>query len=255
MKNPLKTKIKTVNGLPDIDVMPANFVMANGDEKYSLTKAQYKAVLKRDSYCLFLYNKLSKYTFFKSKEAPKVYHIIKREKWNVIEQAINKKMVKKNRYSYWPSSITVNLKGKSLTYAEVRDTQNTEYTCGPTAASVCTQVLKKYYSEKYFQKKAHVTNGVNIPVLKKALEKSKFKVSYFYSMSTALKQLSKGGAALIAYLPNHYVSVIDVSKDGKKVLVSNSYGKYDVGGATKIPTNWVSLKKFKIPGSRSGCKA
>ena len=244
VKNPLKTKIKMVNGLPDIDVMPANYVMANGDGQYSLTKAQYKAVLKRDSYCLFLYNKLSKYTFFKSKASPKIYHVIKREKWNVIEQAINIKMVKKNSYSYWPGSITVNLKGKSLTYAEVRDTQNTEYTCGPTAASVCSQVLKNYYSEKYFQKKAHVTSGVNIPVLKKALENSKFKVSYFYSMSTAIKQLAKGGAAVIAYLPNHYVSVIDVSKDGKKVLVSNSYGKYNVGGATKIPTNWVSLKKF-----------
>ena len=244
VKNPLKTKIKMVNGLPDIDMMPANYVMANGDGQYSLTKAQYQEVLKRDSYCLFLYNKLSKYTFFKSKASPKIYHVIQREKWNVIEQAINIKMVKKNSYSYWPGSITVNLKGKSLTYAEVRDTQNTEYTCGPTAASVCSQVLKNYYSEKYFQTKAHVTNGVNIPVLKKALENSNFKVSYFYSMSTAVKQLAKGGAAVIAYLPNHYVSVIDVSKDGKKVLVSNSYGKYDVGGATKIPTNWVSLTKF-----------
>ncbi len=244
VKSPFKTKIKLVNGVPDIDVMPSNYVMADDDAKYTLTKAQYSQVLKRDSQSLFLYGKLSKYTFFKTKASPKVYHIIKREKWNVIEQAINIKMVKKNSYSYWPGLITVNLKGKSLTYSEVRDTQNTEYTCGPTSASVCSQVLKNYYSEKYFQIKAHVTHGVNIPVLKSVLEKNKFKVSYFYSMSTAIKQLAKGGAALIAYLPNHYVSVIDVSKDGKKILVSNSYGAYNVGGDSRIPTDWVTLKKF-----------
>jgi hypothetical protein len=56
--------------------------------------------------------------------------------------------------------------------------------------------------------------------------------------------LAKGGCAVIAYLPNHYVSVLDVSKDGKKILVSNSYGKYNVGGDTRIPTGWVSLTKF-----------
>lgn len=244
VKNPFKTNIKMVNGVPDIDVMPASYVMADNDAQYTLTKEQYLKVLKRDSYSLFLYNKLPKYALFKSKSAPNNYHIIKREKWNVIEQAINIKMVKKNSYNYWPSSITVNLKGKSLTYSEVRDIQNTEYTCGPTSASVCSQVLKNYFSEKYFQKKAHVTSGVNIGVLKSVLGQNNFKATYFYSMSSAIKQLAKGGAALIAYLPNHYVSIIDVSKDGKKVLVSNSYGKYNVGGDTKIPTNWVSLKKF-----------
>ena len=244
VKNPLKTAIPTVNGVPDIDVMPANYVMADGDAQYTVTKAQYQQVLKRDSYCLFLNNKLSKYTFFKSKASPNIYHVIKREKWNVIEQAINIKMVKKNSYSYWPSSVTVNLKGKSLTYSEVRDTQNTEYTCGPTSASVCSQVLKNYFSEKYFQIKAHVTHGVNLDVLKSTIQRNNFKATYFYSMSTAVKALAKGGAAVIAYLPNQYVSVIDVSKDGKKILVSNSYGLYNVGGDSKIPTDWVSLKKF-----------
>ena len=244
VKSPLTTKIGTVNGVPDIDVMPGSYVMADNDAKYSLTKAQYQEVLKKDSYSLFLYGKLSKYTYFKSKQLPEIKHIIKREKWNVIEQAINIKMVKKNSYSYWPSSITVNLKGKSLTYSEVRDTQNTEYTCGPTSASVCSQVLKNYFSEKYFQVKMHVTHGVNINVIKSVLQNNKFKATYFYTMSSAIKELAKGGAALIAYLPNHYVTVIDVSKDGKKILVSNSYGAYNVGGDSKIPTDWVTLKKF-----------
>ncbi len=242
--NPLKKAIPTVNGVPDIDVMPSFFVMANNDATYTLNKAQYQQTIKRDSYCLYLYGKLSKYTFFKTKTAPKIYHVIKREKWNVIERALNTKLVKNNKYNYWPSTITASLKGKSYTYPVVRDVQNTEYTCGPTSASLCSQALKNYYSEKFFQKKAHVTHGVNLNVLKRAVDNSNFKSSYFYSMSTAIKQLAKGGCAVIAYLPNHYVSVIDVSKDGKKVLVSNSYGKYDVGGDSKIPTGWVSLTKF-----------
>lgn len=81
----------------------------------------------------------------------------------------------------------------------------------------------------------HVTHGVNIDVIKSVLQKNQFKASYFYTMSSGIKQLAKGGAALIAYLPNHYVTVIDVS---------NSYGAYDVGGNSKIPTGWVTLKKF-----------
>lgn len=170
VKNPFKTKVAMVNGVPDIDSMPSNFIKGSGAAKYTLTKGQYQEVLKRDSYALFLYGKLSRYVCFKSKDAPGYYHILYRSKWNVIEQAINIKLVKKNGYNYWPSSVTASLKGKSLTYSEVRDIQNYGYTCGPTSASVCSQALKNYYSEKYFQKEAHVTDGINIPDLKNVLE-------------------------------------------------------------------------------------
>lgn len=243
--DPLKKAIPLVNGVPDIDRMPENFVMADNDAKYTLKKYQYREAIKRDSYCLYLYGKLTKYTYFKTKTATKYYHVIKREKWNVIERALNTKLVKSNKYNYWPETITANLKGKSYTYSEVRDVQNTEYTCGPTSASMCSQALRKYSSEKYFQVKANVKSGVNFPVLKRVLDKNNFKTNFIYSMDTAVKELKKGGAAVIAYLKNHYVSVIDVSKDGKKILVSNSYGKYNVGGDTKVPTKWVTLKYFK----------
>lgn len=248
VSNPLEKVIPTINGVPDIDVMPGHYVMANPSGKYTLTKEQYKLSIQLDSYYLFLYNKLSKYTTFKTKACPTINHVIQREKWNVIERELNTKLVKMiNKKNYWPSSITVSLAGKAFTYCEVRDVQNTEYTCGPTSASVCTQALRSYYSEYYFQKKAHVVSGVNIPVLKKAIEDTGFAAEYFYtnSFDSALKQVAKGGCALIAYLPNHYVSIIDVSKDGKKVLVSNSYGKYNEGGKNKVPTGWVSLKYFK----------
>lgn len=244
VRSPYTTSIPTVNGVPDIDLMPSTYVMADNYGKYTLSKSQYQETLKRDSYWLYLYSKLPKYVMFKSKDSPKVKHIIKRENWNVIERALNTKLVKKNKYDYWPGSITVSLNGKSYTYSVVRDIQNTEYTCGPTAASVCSQALKKYYSEKFFQEEADVVDGVNIPVLKSAIDRNGFKTSYFYYMSEAVNALNKGGTAVIAFLHNHYVAVLDVSPDGKKILVSNSYGDYDVGGNNRVPTDWVSLSYF-----------
>ena len=246
VSDPLKTSVPTKNGVPDIDSMSNNYILADNNAKYTLKKTQYREVLKRDSYCLFLKNKLPKYTFFKSKSCPNTYHIIKREKWNVIERAINTIIVKKNRYSYWPSSVTVSLKGKAYTYSEVRDIQNSGVTCGATSASVCSQVLKNYYSEKYFAIKTNTIDGVNIPVLKKALDENKFTTYYFHedTINAAVKQL-KNGSALIAFIPNHYVAIVDVSPDGKKILVSNSYGGYNEGGLNRVPTKWITLKYFK----------
>ena len=248
VKNPLEDNID-YNGDPDIDVMPGNFVMGDENAKYTLKKAQYKEVLKRDSYCLFLHNKLTKYTFFKTKSHPNVNHIIKREKWNVIEREINKKLVKKNKHNYWPGKVTVSLKGKSYVYPEVRDAQNTGYTCGPTSASVCSQVLKNYVNEKYLAKLAKTDRtGSKCSLLAYSLEKNNFICSYFYksTFSSALNELKNGGAALIFHAHNHYVAILDISGDGKRVLVSNSYGSYD-----KIPTKWLKVSYMKNKFSKS----
>ena len=247
-KNPFKSKIPLRNGIPDVDYMTGNYVMADPDMTYTLLKSQYREVIKRDSYCLYLKKKLSKYTFFKSKSEPKLNHIIKREKWNVIERALNTKIVKKNKHNYWPKQITASLKGKSYTYPEVRDVQNTGYTCGPTSASMCSQALRNYYCEKYLAKKAgsNAYSGSSTSGLKKALEKCHFKCSFYYksSFNKALKQLKKGGAALVFHTWNHYVCILDISKDGKKVLVGNPSGDYDYGSHS-IPTNWLTVKKMK----------
>ena len=246
--NPLKSKIPLKNGVPDVDLMPGNYVMADGDMTYTLTKAQYLQVIKRDSYCLFMKNKLSKYVFFKTKKEPVYNHIIKREKWNVIERAINTKVVKVNKKGYWPSQITVSLKGKSYTYSEVRDIQNTGYTCGPTSASMCTQVLKNYFNEKYIAKLAgsNAYSGSSTKGLKKALEKNNFKCYLYYksSYAKALKQLKRGGCALVFHTWNHYVCILDISKDGKRVLVGNPSGDYD-HGSHAIPTKWLSVGYMK----------
>lgn len=244
VKDPLSVAVPYKKGKPDIDLMPGNYVMGDGNAKYTLKSSQYKEVLKRDSHCLFLNNKLTKYTFFKTKNHPKLNHIIKREKWNVIEREIYKKLIKKNKHGYWPGKITVSLKNKAYVYPEVRDPQNTGYTCGPTSASVCSQVLKNYLCEKYLAKHSGTTkrDGTSCYGMIMSLSKKNFVCEYFHksTFNHALKELKKGGAALIFHADNHYVAIIDISDNGKHVLVSNSYGTYD-----GIPTKWVKVSFMK----------
>ena len=248
VKNPLNQKIPTVNGAPDIDVMPSNYVMGDGDMKYTLLKSQYKETIKRDSYYLYLYKKLPKYVYFKTKYGSGKQHILVREKWNVIERAINTKIVLKNKNGYWPSSITVSLKGKSYSYPYVRDIQDTDYTCGPTSGSMCSQVLKSYVCEKQVAKLSGSSYiyGTLCKQLKKGLEKCGFKCSYFYksTFDKAINQLKKGGCALVFHTWSHYVAILDVSADGKKVLVGNPSGSYDTGSHS-IPTKWLTVSYMK----------
>ena len=247
-KNPFKYKIPLRDGKPNIDLMTGNFVLGDGSMTYTLTKSQYLNVIRRDSHCLFLNKKLSQYTSFKTKKEPNLYHIIPRKKWNVIERAINTKVVKANKRGYWPKQITVSLKGKSYTYSEVRDEQNVFYSCGPTSSSMCTQVLRNYINEKYLIKLsgARPNYGSSPNGLKKALEKNHFKCTIYQksSLGKAFKELGKGGCALVFHTWGHYVSIIDISKDGKKVLVSNSRGGYN-SNSDKLPTKWLTTKFVK----------
>ena len=246
--DPLYGSVPSKNGMPDIDYMDGNCVMADGDWTYTVLKSQYKDVLQRDSYCLFLTNKLTKYVLFKTKSEPGLNHLIHRTKWNVIEREINTQIVRMNKYGYWPDEITVSLKGKSYTYSEVRDVQNTDYTCGPTSCSMCSQVLRNYVNEAYLAVKAGSTysEGSSTAGLKYALEQFNMKCSYFYenSFDNALNELKKGGCALIFHTWNHYVAILDISSDGNKVLVGNPSGDYD-HGSHSIPTNWLTVDYMK----------
>lgn len=212
VKDPLKYNISLFAGAPDLDYMPGSYVMGDESTTYTLKRSQYREVIQRDSYCLFLNNRLSRYVFFKTKSHPKLNHVMKREKWNVIEREINKKIVKKNKHGYWPGQVTVSLKGKSYKYSEVRDVQNTGYTCGPTSASVCSQVLRNYVCERYLAKLSQTDRkGTQPQKLADALKKNNFTCTYFYgdSFSIGLSELKKGGCALVFHAPNHYVSILD----------------------------------------------
>ena len=246
-KDPLKEIIPLVNGEPDLDSMLGSYVLGDGSARYTVTRSQYKEVIDRDSRCLFLNNRLSRYVFFKTKSHPNTNHVIKREKWNVLERELNRELVSANKKSYWPSEITASLAGKSYTYSEVRDVQNTGLTCGPTAASVCTQALRNYLSERLIAKLSKTDKlGTTCNNMKSALDNNNFNCTCYYedSFEQALKELEKGGTALIFHTRNHYVSMIDISKDGKMVLVSNPYGEYD-NGYNKVPTNWVKISYMK----------
>ena len=72
------------------------------------------------------------------------------------------------------------------------------------------------------------------------------KCSYYYqsSFDKALKELKKGGCALIFHTWSHYVAILDISADGKKVLVGNPSGDYD-HGSHGIPTNWLTVSYMK----------
>lgn len=164
-----------------------------------------------------------------------------------------KKIVKKNKNGYCQESITVSLKGKSYAYPEVRDVQSNGYNCSPTSASMCSQVLKNYLCEKYLAKIMGTNReGTKCPLMIKALEKHNFVCSYFYksTFSDALGELKNGGCALIFHANYHYVVILDISKDGKKVLVSNSYGSYD-----NIASKWLKVSYMKNKFSTNGMKA
>ena len=243
--NPFLNSVPKKNGVPDVDYMFAFYVLADGNAKYTLLKDQYREVIKRDSYCLFMKNKMTKYVFFKTKAQPKYLHLIVREKWNVIERAINTRIVLMNKYNYAPVQITVDLKGKSYSYSEVRDEQDTGYTCGPTSCSMCTQVLRNYVNEWHLGLDAGTNSydGSSTSGLKRALEKYNMKCTDYYKStyySKAIPELKKGGCALIFHTWSHYVAILDISKDGKKVLVGNPSGDYD-HGSHDIPTNWLSV--------------
>ena len=241
-KNPFNTSIALVDGRPDVSLM-TNFVWADENATYTLSKSQYQEVTIRDSYTLFLNNYMSKYVFFKTVDEPDVYHVLRRQKWNVIERMLNTRLVLSYGGAY-PENITANLKGKEYTYSEVRDIQNTSYTCGPTSLSICSQALKTYISEYRLSKdaKSDYNTGTATSNLRYASTLHNMTSTYFYNTSfdVALEELSKGACALVFHTWSHYVAIIDINKDKNMVLVVNPSGGYD-NGSHQIPTKWLSV--------------
>ena len=245
-KNPLTTTIDTVNGMPNVTLM-TNYVWADENATYTLTRQQYQEITVRDSYTLYLNNFMSKYVAFKTKAEPNIYHVLRREKWNVIERAINLNLVLSNGAPY-PEEISANLKGVEYTYSEVRDRQNTSYTCGPTSVSLCSQTLKTYVSEYRTSVDAGTTysDGSTTRGLKKAAELHNMSATIYYNTTfdNALNELAKGGCALVFHTWNHYVAILDISKDKTKVLVANPSGSYNEGSHA-MPTNWLTVSYVK----------
>ena len=245
-KNPLDNIIENVDGMPNISLM-TNYVWADENATYTLTREQYQEITVQDSYSMYLNNFMSRYVAFKTKSEPDLYHVLRREKWNVIEKAINRNLVLSNGGAY-PAEITANLRGVEYTYSEVRDIQNTSYTCGPTSLSMCSQTLKTYFSEYRGSIDAGSTysDGSSTSGLASAARMHNMSATFYYNTTfdNALNELSKGGCALIFHTWNHYVAILDISKDKSRVLVANPSGSYNEG-SHGMPTNWLTVSYVK----------
>ena len=273
------TEVLGVNtdGSPKVNQMASGgktFEMVDLNKRYTLTTEHYFKVFNRDSQIMQLHDyTMSAYTCFECKEEPNKYIVIERERWNAVEEAWHYYMVKgagKKKFTVVPypemvidfankKSIldgnTVNWKAEKCNIYYVADNQNTGYTCGPTACSVCTQVLHKYYSERNLQEVIHATSasGSSYTTHAEQLRKLGFTASVYSGINTAVSWL-KEGKPCVWHVHWHYIALTDIANDGD-ILVLNStyasgYGPYtgwrsystvrdsSEGSAVKIGLNW-----------------
>lgn len=236
-KDPFKEKIPAVEGVPNVNIMQhmsTNFQMVDLTKKYTLTKEQYKEVLDRDSKSIQLHDYVeSKYTAFLSKETPNTYNVLERERWNAVEESIYYYLVKGDGKKGtldspdWPDYIeidfanhktkfnggtTIDWKAEKCTYWFVADNQDTGYTCGPTSSSVCTQILHKYYSERYMQSLIHASssNGSGPGSHQSAFKSLGFTAELYSGISAAAEWLRENKPC-VYHIYNHYIALADIS--------------------------------------------
>lgn len=265
------------NGTPKVSQMKTGnktYEMVNLNKKYTLTTEQYFQVFNRDSQIMQLHDyTMSAYTCFECQEEPNKIMVIERERWNAIEEAWHYYMVKgkgKKRFSVIPYPKMVidfankrsTLDGENIGWKSekcniyyVADNQNTGYTCGPTACSVCTQVLHKYYSERNLQELIHATSssGSSYTTHAQQLKKLGFTASVYNGINTAVSWL-KERKPCVWHVHWHYIALTDIAENGD-ILVCNSttssgYGPFtgwrtqtavknaNGGSAVKIGLNW-----------------
>lgn len=231
-------------GVPNTAAMADNYVLANEDETYTINYGQAKEVMMQDAKCIQLFGSVSKYVAFPTNDKPETYNIIRREKWNIIEREINKFLVQKKGANVADTqTFTVDLTGKEGNYVNIRDKQDTGYTCGPTSLSACSQAIHMYVSEQTLQNTIHATSsqGSAPSDIKKGAVKYYMKADIVSTSGWSNKEahLSKG-LPVVYHVYGHYIAVIDISDDKSKVLVSNSSGGAS-GGSHGIKTGWNSV--------------
>lgn len=265
------------NGTPKVNEMKTGnktYEMVNTNKTYTLTTDQYFKVFNRDSQIMQIQDyTMSAYTCFECEEEPNKIMVIERERWNAIEEAWHYYMVKgkgKKKFSVIPypkmvidfpnkrstfDGSTINWKSEKCNIYYVADNQNTGYTCGPTACSVCTQVLHKYYSERNLQELIHATSssGSSYTTHAEKLRGLGFTASVYNGIKTAVSWL-KERKPCVWHVHWHYVALTDIAENGD-ILVLNStsssgYGPFtgwrtqttvknaNGGSAVKIGLNW-----------------
>ena len=255
---PLKT-----DGTPNITMMTVNgksFVNVDWSKSYTLTKAQYLAVTQRDSRTLQINKyKPSKYTAFES-TTDNNYTVVPRETWNMLEESIHYYRVfnlnpNKNNSSKgtpFPEKITFDFAARR-TYADgktvvwkgnaephnyawkgcqihwVGDGQRHGVSCGPTSASVCTQVLHNYYSERELDAivRSNDRGGSGPENIRDALLKKGLGSSvYSTNRTTALAELD-AGKPTVWHFSGHYICLACRTPNGNVCICNSSGGLKD----------------------------
>ena len=255
---PLKT-----DGTPNLTMMTVNgksFVNVDWSKSYTLTKAQYLAVMQRDSRTLQINKyKPSKYTAFES-TTDNNYTVVPRETWNMLEESIYHYRIfngsGKNSPAF-PDTVVFNFQARTTTCngvttvwkgnAEphnygwkgcncwwVGDGQYWGRSCGPTSSSVCTQVLHNQYTEREMEAIIHSnwSDGSGPDTLRRALIKKGFGAETFYGKNTALEWVS-AGKPVIWHISDHYICLAARTANGN-VCICNSAGE---GHHTKYNQN------------------
>ena len=254
-RDPYASVIPTKDGVPDVNAMKHDgktFELVDLTKMYTLTKQDYLEVFDRDSKSLQLNNYLeSKYTAFHDKNRDK-YYVVERERWNAVEESIYYYRAKedgKKTYSWianyeFPEEIVIdfpnkrtrikdkdlwiNWKAEKCTYHFCADTQDMRRSCGPTSASVVTQVLHHQQTEAEMEAVIHsYSSGGSAPAaIQSALKRKGFTATLFSTKTKALEWLHEN-KPLVFHVPDHYTSWVDVLDDNSKVLTANSAGSYN----------------------------
>lgn len=249
-QNPNLVDIPLVNGKPDVEHMYAGEWKFKEPEnkQYTISLDDFNNAYDWDSKMLQEKGCVPKYAFFTIGSEYMTY-VVKREVWNAIEESIHFYLVKGQGVD-WPKTFVIDMANKRTkcdnTWINwkasecrnhiVRDRQNTGYTCGPTACSVCTQVLHNYRSEQYMQSKIHATsgNGSAPGTHKRKLDDMGYKATLYSGIKKAVSHL-KRGYPCTWHIYGHYYALCDILDNEQYVLASNSSG-HGVNGWAKTST-------------------
>lgn len=270
--NPFNQQIPVkTDGSPNVSMMITGgkpYVNVDWTKSYTLTKAQYQAVMQRDSRTLQINNyKPSKYTAFESTDT-NTYNVVSRETWNLLEESIYHYRVFNAKG--FPDEVTFNFQARTTTCGGVTtvwkgnasphdynwtgcnihwvgDGQRHKKSCGPTSSAVCTQVLHNFYSERDLDAIVHSNGrGSGPSELRDALLKKGFGSSlYSTNRNTALAELD-AGKPTVWHFKDHYICLSCRIPNGN-VLICNSAGEgngyYTQYGSST--TGWHGISDIK----------
>ena len=254
------TRNISVNGLPDVTKLGADYAYADENAVYTITSAEILRVAALDSYCQQLYGYVPKYTFFRE-IGSNVKYIISREKWNVIMRSLNGYHVNWGYSSVNPPyAVTVNLSGKIRYYPVYYDAQEWinghQYTCGPTAMSMISQALNCYSSERKL-------SGIYMTTARDGTEESDIisfspgvhmKLTNIANTQISVISALQAGKMIFWHIRGHYMCVVAYNSVNSKFLCLNPSGPSHNIAAVQWAT-WTEMMNTDRPLKENGFMA